>query len=178
MNELKPNQGANKRPKIVGRGTSSGHGKTSGRGGKGQTARNGGNIPARFEGGQWPLYRRIPKRGFQNAFRKEYTPVNIQMLAKYVADGKLSEAAIDLASLKKAGLVPKSSDAWKLLGKTDGKPLSLTGKSIKADAVSEAARKMAEGAGAKIELIEVKSKVLVKGKKASRSPKKPVPVAN
>jgi large subunit ribosomal protein L15 len=104
MNELKPNAGANKRRKIVGRGTSSGHGKTSGRGGKGQTARNGGNIPARFEGGQWPLYRRIPKRGFQNAFRKELTPVNIVNLARTIANGKLTEADIDLVTLKKAGL--------------------------------------------------------------------------
>lgn len=168
MNELKPNAGANKRPKIVGRGTSSGHGKTSGRGGKGQTARNGGNIPARFEGGQWPLYRRIPKRGFQNAFRKEFTPVNIQNLAKSIAAGKLTEAAIDLAVLKVAGLVPKKTTAWKLLGKTDGKQVSLSGKSIKVDAVSEGARKIAEGAGAKIEVIVAKTKVLEKGKKAAK----------
>lgn len=168
MNELKPNAGANKRPKIVGRGTSSGHGKTSGRGGKGQTARNGGNIPARFEGGQWPLYRRIPKRGFQNAFRKEYTPVNIQNIAKFIASGKLSDSAINIESLKKAGLLPKSTQFWKLLAKSDGKQVSLSGKSIKADAVSEAARKIAEGAGAKVEVIEVKSKVLEKGKKAAK----------
>lgn len=168
MNELKPNAGANKRPKIVGRGTSSGHGKTSGRGGKGQTARNGGNIPARFEGGQWPLYRRIPKRGFQNAFRKEYTPVNIQNIAKCIASGKLSDSAINIETLKKAGLLPKSTQFWKLLAKSDGKQVSLAGKSIKADAASEAARKLAEGAGAKVEIIEVKSKVLVKGKKATK----------
>jgi large subunit ribosomal protein L15 len=168
MNQLKPNAGANKRPKIVGRGTSSGHGKTSGRGGKGQTARNGGNIPARFEGGQWPLYRRIPKRGFQNAFRKEYTPVNIQHLAKSIAEGKLTDAAINLESLKTAGLVPKSTEAWKLLGKNNGKPISLSGKSIKADAVSEAAKKLAEAAGAKVEVIEAKSKVLEKGKKKAK----------
>lgn len=167
MNELKPNPGANKRPKIVGRGTSSGHGKTSGRGGKGQTARNGGNIPARFEGGQWPLYRRIPKRGFQNPFRKEYTALNVTELSKSIAAGKITDAAIDLASLKKAGLLPKSTEAWKLLGKTDGKPLSFSGKSIKVNAISEAARKLAEGAGAKIEVIEEKSKVLTKGKKAA-----------
>lgn len=168
MNELKPNAGANKRPKIVGRGTSSGHGKTSGRGGKGQTARNGGNIPARFEGGQWPLYRRIPKRGFQNAFRKEYTPVNIQNIAKVIASGKLSDSAINIETLKKAGLLPKSTQFWKLLAKSDGKPVSLAGKSIKADAASESARKIAESAGAKVEIIEVKSKVLVKGKKATK----------
>ncbi|MBL8035510.1 MAG: 50S ribosomal protein L15 [Leptospiraceae bacterium] len=167
MNELKPNPGANKRPKIVGRGTSSGHGKTSGRGGKGQTARNGGNIPARFEGGQWPLYRRIPKRGFQNPFRKEYTALNVTELSKSIAAGKITDAAIDLASLKKAGLLPKSTEAWKLLGKTDGKPLSFSGKSIKVNAISDAARKLAEGAGAKIEVIEEKSKVLTKGKKAA-----------
>ena len=168
MNELKPNAGANKRPKIVGRGTSSGHGKTSGRGGKGQTARNGGNIPARFEGGQWPLYRRIPKRGFQNPFRKEYTPVNIQQLAKFIGAGKLQDNAINLESLKKAGLLPKTSEAWKLLGKTDGKQISLSGKNIRVDAVSEAAKKLAEAAGAKIEVIEAKSKVLEKGKKKSK----------
>jgi large subunit ribosomal protein L15 len=168
MNELKPNAGANKRPKIVGRGTSSGHGKTSGRGGKGQTARNGGNIPARFEGGQWPLYRRIPKRGFQNPFRKEYTPVNIVHLARAIAAGKITESAIDLTLLKKAGLLPKNTEAWKLLGKTDGKAISLSGKSIKADAVSEGARKLAEAAGATVEVIVAKSKVLEKGKKAAK----------
>ena len=162
MNELKPNAGANKRRKIVGRGTSSGHGKTSGRGGKGQTARNGGNIPARFEGGQWPLYRRIPKRGFQNAFRKELTPVNIVNLARTIANGKLTEADIDLVTLKKAGLVPKTTVAWNLLAKSDGKQVNLAGKNIKVNAVSEAAKKMAEGAGAKLEVIVEKSKVLVK----------------
>jgi len=162
MNELKPNAGANKRRKIVGRGTSSGHGKTSGRGGKGQTARNGGNIPARFEGGQWPLYRRIPKRGFQNAFRKELTAVNIVNLARTIANGKLTEADIDLVTLKKAGLVPKTTVAWKLLAKSDGKQVNLSGKNIKVNAVSEAAKKMAESAGAKLEVIVEKSKVLVK----------------
>lgn len=162
MNELKPNAGANKRRKIVGRGTSSGHGKTSGRGGKGQTARNGGNIPARFEGGQWPLYRRLPKRGFQNAFRKEFTPVNIVNLSRTIANGKLTEAEIDLVSLKKAGLVPKTTVAWKLLGKIDGKQVSFAGKSIKVNAVSEAAKKLAESAGAKIEVIVEKPKALVK----------------
>lgn len=162
MNQLKPKPGANKRRKIVGRGTSSGHGKTSGRGGKGQTARTGGKIPARFEGGQWPLYRRIPKRGFNNIFRVEYTPVNILNLARGIAAGKLAESAIDLQSLKKAGLLPKSAEAWKLLGKTDGQALSLAGKKIVANAVSEAARRLAESAGATVEVIVPKSKVLKK----------------
>jgi len=168
MNELKPNSGANKRPKVVGRGTSSGHGKTSGRGGKGQTARNGGNIPARFEGGQWPLYRRIPKRGFQNLFRKDFAPVNITLLSTSIAAGKLADAAIDLSALKKAGLIPKSTVAWKLLGKTDGKPVSLSGKNIKPDAASESARKLAEAAGAKVEVLVAKTKVLTKGAKKSK----------
>lgn len=162
MNELKPNSGANKRRKIVGRGTSSGHGKTSGRGGKGQTARNGGNIPARFEGGQWPLYRRIPKRGFQNFFRVEYTPVNITNLAKTIAAGKLADAAINMETLKSAGLLPKSAENWKLLGKTDGKQISLAGKKIVVHAVSENARKLAEAAGATVEVIEAKPKALKK----------------
>jgi large subunit ribosomal protein L15 len=162
MSELKPNPGANKRRKIVGRGTSSGHGKTSGRGGKGQTARTGGNIPARFEGGQWPLYRRIPKRGFQNPFRVEYAPVNIGNLARLVAAGKLPDTAVDLASLKKAGLVPKKAAAWKLLGKTDGKGVSLSGKRLVVHAVSAAAKKLAESAGATLEVIEPKAKALKK----------------
>lgn len=162
MNQLKPNAGANKRRKIVGRGTSSGHGKTSGRGGKGQTARNGGNIPARFEGGQWPLYRRIPKRGFQNLFREEYAPVNLLSLARGVAAGKLPDAALDLASLKKAGLLPKNAEAWKLLGKSDKKAVSLAGKKIVVHAVSEVARKLAESAGATVEVIEPKPKALKK----------------
>jgi len=88
-------------------------------------------------------------------------------LSKSIAAGKITDAAIDLASLKKAGLLPKSTEAWKLLGKTDGKPLSFSGKSIKVNAISDAARKLAEGAGAKIEVIEEKSKVLTKGKKAA-----------
>ncbi|MBV6492868.1 MAG: 50S ribosomal protein L15 [Turneriella sp.] len=168
MNQLQPNKGANKRIKRVGRGTSSGHGKTSGRGGKGQTARNGGNIPARFEGGQWPLYRRIPKRGFQNPFRKEYSPVNIQTLAHLVSSGAISESAINIDVLKKVGFLPKSSEGWKLLGKSNGKENALSGKSIRVDKVSEAAKKIAEAAGAKIEMIEVKTKVLVKGKKTTK----------
>lgn len=167
MSQLKPNPGANKRRKIVGRGTSSGHGKTSGRGGKGQTARTGGKIPARFEGGQWPLYRRIPKRGFNNIFRVEYTPVNIMHLARGVAEGKLTEPAIDLQSLKKAGILPKNAEAWKLLGKTDGKSVSLSGKKIVAHAASESARKLAESAGASVEVIAPKSKVLKKNEKKS-----------
>ncbi|HRP68048.1 MAG TPA: 50S ribosomal protein L15 [Turneriella sp.] len=168
MNQLKPNPGANKRIKRVGRGTSSGFGKTSGRGGKGQTARNGGNIPARFEGGQWPLYRRIPKRGFQNPFRKEYSPVNVQSLAYLIVSGALTESAINIDALKKAGFLPKSALAWKLLGKANGKESALSGKSIQVDAVSESAKKIVEAAGAKVELIEVKSKVLIKGKKAAQ----------
>jgi large subunit ribosomal protein L15 len=161
MNPLKPNPGANKRRKIVGRGTSSGHGKTSGRGGKGQTARTGGKIPARFEGGQWPLYRRIPKRGFQNPFRVAYTPLNIGHIARTIAAGKLTEADVNLANLKKAGLLPKSATAWKLLGKkTDGESISLSGKKILAHAASEAARKLAESAGASVEIIKLKPKAL------------------
>lgn len=165
MEALKPRVGANKRRKRVGRGTSSGFGKTSGRGGKGQTARNGGNIPARFEGGQWPLYRRIPKRGFKNPFRFAFNGVNVGLLASAIGEGLLTDAAISLASLKSAGLLPKNAETWKLLGKTKGQTGSFAGKKIVADAVSENARKLVEAAGATVEVIEKKSKVLKKGKK-------------
>lgn len=152
MSNLRPNRGANRRRKVVGRGIGSGHGKTSGRGGKGQTARTGGKIPARFEGGQTPLYRRIPKRGFHNPFRTEYAPLNVDKLAQAVVASKLPET-IDLESLKKAGLVRKSALAWKLLGKTSGPTPALQGKKIVANAASAAARQLVEAAGATLELI-------------------------
>ena len=146
MNELKPNPGANKRPKIVGRGTSSGHGKTSGRGGKGQTARNGGNIPARFEGGQWPLYRRIPKRGFQNPFRKEFEVINLGRLQAYVDKYKLT--AVNHAVLLEYGIITKN-DKVKILGTGELKSKL----DVKVNAVSETAKKAIEAAGGTVNLV-------------------------
>ncbi len=132
LNELKPKFGSKKKKKRVGRGTSSGHGKTCCRGHKGQKSRSGGTKGLRFEGGQTPLYRRLPKRGFSNCpFKKSYTVVNLADLGQY--DGEVNKAV-----LKVSGLL-------KILG--DGelkKPLI-----IRADKFSESARKKIEAAGGK-----------------------------
>jgi large subunit ribosomal protein L15 len=105
LNELRDNEGARNKFKRVGRGIGSGKGKTSGRGVKGQKARTGVSLNG-FEGGQLPIYRRLPKRGFVNPFRKEYAPLNIGTLEAAIEAGKLpADAAIDEAALEAAGLV-------------------------------------------------------------------------
>lgn len=111
LEELKSPPGANKTIKRVGRGIGSGHGKTSTRGHKGQKARSGGSIRPGFEGGQMPLQRRIPKRGFNNIFRKEYAIVNVKDLNCF-EDGSI--VTVDL--LKEAGLVNKMNAGVKVLG--------------------------------------------------------------
>ena len=105
LNELRDNEGSRYRKKRLGRGIGSGKGKTSGRGVKGQKAREGVSLNG-FEGGQLPIYRRLPKRGFKNIFRKVYAPVNLGAGEKALADGKLAAgAAVTEEALKKAGLV-------------------------------------------------------------------------
>lgn len=111
LDELKSPPGANKRTKRVGRGIGSGHGKTSTRGHKGQKARSGGGVRPGFEGGQMPLQRRIPKRGFTNIFKKEYAIVNVQDL-NYFEDGTI----VTIELLKQAGLVKKITAGVKILG--------------------------------------------------------------
>jgi large subunit ribosomal protein L15 len=117
LNELKNNPGAHKRRMRIGRGIGSGKGKTGGRGGKGQTARTGVRING-FEGGQTPIHRRLPKRGFNNIHRVEYPVVNLGSIQKAV-DAKLLDAgkAIDLEALKAAGLLRPNATAVKLLAK-------------------------------------------------------------
>lgn len=132
LNNLKPARGAKKKKKRVGRGTSSGWGKTCGRGHKGQKSRSGGTKGPRFEGGQTPLYRRLPKRGFKNyPFRKEYAILNVSDLAKF-------EGEVNKEALKVSGLL-------KILGNGEIKK-ALT---VKADKFSKSARKKIEGAGGK-----------------------------
>lgn len=114
LEELKSPPGANKRTKRVGRGIGSGHGKTSTRGHKGQWARSGGGIRLGFEGGQMPLQRRIPKRGFTNIFRKEYAIVNVQDLNCF-DDGSI----VTVELLQMAGLVKKVNAGVKILGDGD-----------------------------------------------------------
>jgi large subunit ribosomal protein L15 len=104
LNELRDNPGSRLKSKRLGRGIGSGKGKTSGKGVKGQKAREGVALNG-FEGGQLPIYRRLPKRGFNNIFRKEYAPVNLGSVEAAIAAGKLDAAAITEATLQKAGLV-------------------------------------------------------------------------
>jgi large subunit ribosomal protein L15 len=145
LNELKAADGSRRGRKRVGRGTSSGFGKTSGRGQKGQLARQGGKTRMGFEGNQMPLYRRMPKRGFNNINRKEYAIVNLRDLNEKFADG----ATVDLQALKAAGLVKKELAGVKLLG--NGKlKAKLT---VKVNKVSAAAKKAVEAAGGSVEVI-------------------------
>ena len=116
LNEMRDNSGARKHRTRVGRGSSSGLGKTSGRGGKGQTARAGSSING-FEGGQMPLYMRIPKRGFHNLFANDFAEINIGRIQSAIDQGKLkADATITNAVLAEAGLVRRSRDGVRVLG--------------------------------------------------------------
>src|SRR4030042_4140898 len=114
IGQLKPPQGAKKGPKRVGRGPGSGHGKTSCKGAKGQKARSGAPIRPGFEGGQMPLQRRLPKRGFRNIFKERFALVNVKDLNRFAAG-----AVGDIAALAKRGLVKKVYDGVKILGDGD-----------------------------------------------------------
>ena len=111
LHELKPAEGSRKVRNRVGRGTSSGNGKTSGRGQKGQKARSGGGVRLGFEGGQTPLFRRLPKRGFTNINRKEYAIVNLDQLNKF-EDGTIVTAEL----LLETGVIKKLHSGLKVLG--------------------------------------------------------------
>lgn len=117
LNELRDNPGARKRKMTVGRGIGSGKGKTSGRGGKGQKARTGVAIKG-FEGGQMPLHRRLPKRGFNNIFAKEFAVVNLGRVQQFIDAGKLDASQpITTEALFAANVVGKAKDGVRLLGK-------------------------------------------------------------
>ena len=145
LNELKKNEGATFRKKIVGRGSGSGLGKTSGRGQKGQNARSGGGVSPVFEGGQLPLYRRLPKRGFSNhKFKVVYATVNVGDLNVF-EDGTVVTPAL----LKEKGIVKKQLNGIKVLG--DGNlEKKLT---IQANRFSSSALKKIEESGSKAEVI-------------------------
>lgn len=144
LHELHYTEGARKERKRVGRGTSSGHGKTSTRGQKGQGARSGGGKKPGFEGGQTPLFMRLPKRGFTNVNRKEFAIVNVEDLNKFEAN-----AVVDFEALKAAGLVKKELDGLKILGNGELN-VALT---VKANKFSASAVKAIEAAGGKTEVI-------------------------
>lgn len=145
LHDLKPRPGAKHRRKRLGIGEASGHGKTSGRGGKGQTARSGSSIRPSFEGGQMPLIRRIPKRGFNHArFATRYIPVNVGALNRF-EDG----ARVDEQVLRQAGLANGRADGIKILGEGE-----LTKKlTVVAHAFSASARAKIEARGGTCELV-------------------------
>jgi large subunit ribosomal protein L15 len=149
LHDLKPRPGARHRRKRLGQGEATGHGKTSGRGGKGQTARSGSSIRIGFEGGQMPLIRRIPKRGFNNArHTTRYLPVNLEALNCFDDDTRVDEAA-----LRKAGLANGRGAGVKILG--DGE---LTRKlTVTAHAFSASAKAKIEAKGGTCELIAAKA---------------------
>lgn len=144
LHELKPPAGSRHRRKVVGRGPGSGHGQTSGKGEKGQRARSGGGSHPWFEGGQLPLHRRVPKRGFVNVFRQEYAVLNVKDLERF-APG----TAVTPVMLAEAGLVRRTSAAVKVLG--DGtltKPLT-----VSAHRFSKTAAEKIRAAGGTVEVI-------------------------
>ena len=144
LHELSPVAGSTQVGKRKGRGTGSGNGKTGGRGHKGQKARSGGKIRVGFEGGQMPLARRIPKRGFNNIFAKPLTAVNVALLNCF-EDG----AVVDAAAIVEAGIVATCPNGLKVLGTGE-----LTKKlTVKAAAFSESAKEKIEQAGGKAEVI-------------------------
>ena len=145
LHDLSPAAGSTKERKRIGRGPASGQGKTAGKGHKGQKARAGRGMRAGFEGGQMPLQRRIPKRGFNNIFAKEIAIVNVSAIDEKFADG----AVVDVAALKSVGLVKDELDGVKVLGNGE-----VTKKlTIKANAFSAGAKAKIEAAGGKAEIL-------------------------
>lgn len=145
LHELSPAEGSKKAVKRIGRGAGSGQGKTAGKGHKGAKARAGYSRQAGFEGGQMPLQRRLPKRGFNNIFRTEYAVVNLSSLEERFESG----AVVDAESLKACGLIKKELDGVKVLGKGEiTKALT-----VKVAAISESAKAKIEAAGGKAEVL-------------------------
>ena len=141
--ELSPAEGSTKENFRKGRGAGSGNGKTAGKGHKGQNARSGGGVRPGFEGGQIPLYRKLPKRGFHNKFGKTYSIVNVDVFNKF-EDG----AVVDLAALMEKKIVRKANDGLKVLGNGE-----ITKKiTVKAAVFSATAKEKIEAAGGKIEV--------------------------
>ena len=144
LHELSPAEGSVKANFRKGRGAGSGNGKTAGKGHKGQNARSGGGVKPGFEGGQLPLYRRLPKRGFTNRFKKNYVIINVDMLNRF-EDGE----TVDVDTLLQSGVVSKVCDGIKVLGKGE-----ITKKlTVKANVFSETAKGKIEAAGGKTEVM-------------------------
>jgi large subunit ribosomal protein L15 len=154
LSSLKPGRGAKKKRKRIGYGVGSGHGKTATRGSKGQKSRSGGGKPPGFEGGQMPLKRRIPKRGFWSPFRKEYQVLNVGILQRFSPNSE-----INLKVLQEMRMI-KGKKPVKILGKGDISN-SLT---VTAHAFSRSAREKIEAKGGKVQIVEYeKSKLKIEG---------------
>lgn len=144
LDEQQPTEGSKFATKRIGRGIGSGTGKTSGKGHKGQNARSGGGVRPGFEGGQMPLYRRLPKRGFKNIFAKKYVTVNVEVLEKFENGTEVTADA-----LKEAGIISKKLDGVKILGRGE-----LTKKlDVKVAGFTASAKEKIEKAGGKAEVI-------------------------
>ena len=145
LNELSPADGAKKNRKRLGRGNASGTGKTSGKGAKGQKARSGGGVRPGFEGGQMPIHRRLPKRGFTNIFKKTFALVNLRDLSRFE-----SGAVVDEAALIQKGIIKGNYDAIKVLGNGEITiPLTL-----KIKYISSSAKAKIEAIGGSVEVSE------------------------
>jgi large subunit ribosomal protein L15 len=145
LSTLRPPKGASHRIKRLGRGTGSGRGTTAGRGDKGQGSRSGKDKSVGFEGGQMPLQRRLPKRGFKNVFRVEYAPVNLGQLGKACTAGE----TVDPTLMRQRGMAPRTAELVKILGNGE-LPHKLT---VKAHAFSKSAVEKIQAAGGTIEVL-------------------------
>ncbi len=145
LHDLRPARGATHKRKRIGRGPGSGHGKTAGRGNKGFWSRSGSSQKRGFEGGQMPLHRRVPKRGFTNIFRKEFSEVNVDTLAARFAAG----ATVGPDELRSAGIVHKILDGLKVLGRGEIAHALI----VKAHRFSAEARRKIEAAGGTVEVL-------------------------
>ena len=144
LNELSPAKGSRSARKRLGRGVGSGTGKTAGRGSKGLKSRAGGGVRPGFEGGQMPIHRRLPKRGFTNIFKKNFVEINIRDLSRFE-----SGSLVDRGALIQNGMVHGKNDGIVLLGKGDiSIPLT-----VKVNRISKGAREKIEGAGGTVEVI-------------------------
>ncbi|MBR9987879.1 MAG: 50S ribosomal protein L15 [Desulfosarcina sp.] len=144
LNDLAPEKGQRKTRKRIGRGVGSGFGKTAGKGSKGQNCRSGGGVRPGYEGGQMPIHRRLPKRGFKNHFKKTFAIVNVKDLNRFE-----SQSVVDEVALIKSGLVKGDRDGIKMLGKGEV-TLPVT---VRINHISDSARQKIEAAGGKIEVI-------------------------
>ena len=144
LHELSPAKGSRKAPKRLGRGVASGTGKTAGRGTKGFNSRSGGGIRPGYEGGQMPLHRRLPKRGFTNIFKKNIAVINIRDLVRFDKG-----TVVDTEVLVQAGLVKGKRDGVKLLGQGEIKYAL----NVRVNQISKSAREKVEAAGGKVEVL-------------------------